>query len=134
VKRYQAADARYAVAWTIIAHAVRAILLASATAMTMGRFDRSFMPMIHGIAFTAVNRRAKGTPFSASMRACPGSEQEGPARAAQCLRERRSGARGRCLFAHLGKPGVGSGEGVVGTAQARFLKRQDSLPVSMISQ
>jgi len=48
----------------------------------------------------------------ATMRACPGSEQEGPARAAQCFRERRSGARGRCLFAHLGKPGVGSGEGV----------------------
>jgi hypothetical protein len=80
------------------------------------------------------DRRAKGTPVPASMRACPGSEQEGPARAAQCLRERRSGARGRCLFAHLGKPGVGSGEGGRVSAQARFLKRQDSLPVSMISQ
>jgi hypothetical protein len=28
---------------------------------------------------------------------CPGSEQEGPARVAQCPHERRSGARGRCL-------------------------------------
>ncbi len=37
--------------------------------------------------------------------ACPGSEQEGPARVAQCPHERRSGARGRCLFAHRGKPG-----------------------------
>jgi hypothetical protein len=38
---------------------------------------------------------------------CPGSEQEGPARVAKCPRERRSGARGRSLFAHLGKSGVG---------------------------
>src|SRR5439155_26379978 len=37
--------------------------------------------------------------------ACPGSEQEGPARVAPCPHERRSGARGRCLFAHRGKPG-----------------------------
>ena len=37
--------------------------------------------------------------------ACPGSEQEGPARVAQCPHERRSDARGRCLFAHRGKPG-----------------------------
>ena len=37
--------------------------------------------------------------------ACPGSEQEGPARDAQCPHERRSVARGRCLFAHRGKPG-----------------------------
>jgi hypothetical protein len=65
VKRYQAADARYAVAWTIIAHAVRAILLASATAMTMGRFDRSFMPMIHGIAFLGDPRvRPKTGPWA----------------------------------------------------------------------
>ena len=28
-------------------------------------------------------------------------------RAAQCPHERRSGARGRCLFAHLGNPGGG---------------------------
>src|SRR2546430_7495166 len=41
--------------------------------------------------------------------ACPGSEQEGPARVAQCPHERRSGARGRCLFAHRAKPGWHSG-------------------------
>ena len=45
---YQPADARYAVPRTIIAHTVRAILLASATAMTIGRFCRAFMPSIHG--------------------------------------------------------------------------------------
>ena len=56
MKGYQAADARYAVRRTIIAHAVRAILLASATAMTMGRFARAFMPTIHGIAFTVLDR------------------------------------------------------------------------------
>ena len=43
---------------------------------------------------------------------CPGSEQEGPARVAKCPHERRSGARGRYLFAHLGKSGDGGpGEG-----------------------
>src|SRR5208283_141351 len=43
---------------------------------------------------------------------CPGSEQEGPARVAKCPHERRSGARGRCLFAHLGNPrGWGFGGG-----------------------
>ena len=70
----------------------------------------------------------KGPLFGVGVQACPGSEQEGPARVAQCPHERRSGARGRCLFAHLGKPGV------VQSVQARFLKRQLSLPVSMISQ
>ena len=45
----------------------------------------------------------KGPP-EATERGCPGSEQEGPARVAQCPHERRSGARGRCLFAHLGNP------------------------------
>lgn len=53
---YQPADARYAVPRTIIAHTVRAILLASATAMTIGRFCRAFMPSIHGNAFTALDR------------------------------------------------------------------------------
>ena len=52
----------------------------------------------------------KGPLFPVVM-ACPGSEQEGTARDVECPFERRSGARGRCLFAHLGKPGVGSGEG-----------------------
>ena len=37
--------------------------------------------------------------------ACPGSAQEGPGRVAQCPHKRRSGARGRSLFAHRGKPG-----------------------------
>ena len=48
-------------------------------------------------------------PSQTSGQACPGSEQEGPARVAQCPHERRSGARGRCLFAHRGKPGWHSG-------------------------
>src|SRR5882672_3357756 len=50
-------------------------------------------------------------------RACPGSPQEGPARAAQRLHGcKRSGARGRSLWTHLGKPG--SREGLLrGVAQ-----------------
>ena len=67
----------------------------------------------------------KRDPSPALGQACPGSEQEGPARVAQCPHERRSGARGRCLFAHRASRG--------GT-QARCLNRQLSLPVSMISQ
>ena len=51
----------------------------------------------------------KRDPSPALGQACPGSEQEGPARVAQCPHERRSGARGRCLFAHRGKPGWHSG-------------------------
>ena len=51
----------------------------------------------------------KRDPSRALGQACPGSEQEGPARVAQCLHERRSGARGRYLFAHRGKPGWHSG-------------------------
>jgi len=38
----------------------------------------------------------KKDPLFGVRRGCPGSEQEGPARAAQCPHERRSGARGRC--------------------------------------
>src|SRR5205085_10563767 len=48
-------------------------------------------------------------PSQTTGQACPGSEQEGPARVAQCPHERRSGARGRCQFAHRGKPGWHSG-------------------------
>jgi hypothetical protein len=62
---------------------------------------------------TASNRdpgsASKRDPSPALGQACPGSEQEGPARVAQCPHERRSGARGRCLFAHRGKPGWHSG-------------------------
>ena len=62
---------------------------------------------------TARNRdpgsASKRDPSPALGQACPGSEQEGPARVAQCPHERRSGARGRCLFAHRGKPGWHSG-------------------------
>src|SRR4051794_20240825 len=58
---------------------------------------------------TARNRdpgsASKRDPSPALGQACPGSEQEGPARVAQCPHERRSDARGRCLFAHRGKPG-----------------------------
>ena len=54
-------------------------------------------------------------PLHWVRRTCPGSEQEGPARDAQCPHERRSGARGRCLFAHLGKSGDGGrGKGATG--------------------
>src|SRR5207245_8531969 len=49
------------------------------------------------------------SPSQTAGPACPGSEQEGPARVAQCPHGRRSGARGRCLFAHRGKPGWHSG-------------------------
>jgi hypothetical protein len=52
-----------------------------------------------------VDRPAKKDTSAALGQACPGSEQEGPARVAQCPHERRSGARGRYLFAHRGKPG-----------------------------
>ena len=38
----------------------------------------------------------KKDPSAALGQACPGSEQEGPARVAQCPHERRSGARARC--------------------------------------
>src|SRR6202040_100374 len=62
---------------------------------------------------TARNRdpgsASKRDPSPALGQACPGSEREGPARVAQCPHERRSGARGRCLFAHRGKPGWHSG-------------------------
>ena len=65
------------------------------------------------ICQTASNRdpgsASKRDPSRAVGQACPGSEQEGPARVAQCRHERRSGARGRCLFAHRGKPGWHSG-------------------------
>src|SRR4051794_3408760 len=44
-------------------------------------------------------------PCMVSGQVCPGSEWEGPARVAECLHERRSGGRGRDLFAHRGKPG-----------------------------
>src|SRR5260370_41024997 len=37
--------------------------------------------------------------------ACPGSEQEGPARVAQCPHERRSGGRGGGLLSPRGEPG-----------------------------
>ena len=52
-------------------------------------------------------------PSAAPVQACPGSEREGPARVAQCPHERRSGARGRGLFAHRGKPGWYSLSGAV---------------------
>jgi hypothetical protein len=42
---------------------------------------------------------------------CACRQLEGPARVAQCPHERRSGARGRCLFAHRGKAGVALSSG-----------------------
>src|ERR1700719_2129407 len=62
---------------------------------------------------TARNRdpgsASKRDPSPALGQACPGSEQEGPARVEQRPHEPRSGARGRGLFAHRGKPGWHSG-------------------------
>lgn len=52
------------------------------------------------------------------LRACPGSEQEGPRATWSAFCERWSGARGRCLFAHPGKPwgwGPGRGDARVGS-------------------
>src|SRR6266513_6330599 len=76
------------------------------------------MRVDHEVDFTRICQTAsnrdpgsarKRNPSPALGQACPGSEQEGPARVAQCPHERRSGARGRCLFAHRGKPGWHSG-------------------------
>ena len=61
---------------------------------------------------------SKRDPSSTSGQGCPGSEQEGPARVAQCPHKRRSDARGRCLFAHRGKPGWYGGSGAVLEAPA----------------
>src|SRR5262244_552476 len=55
------------------------------------------------------DRHRKGTPHRPSGRLVPVANRRGPARVAQCPHERRSGARGRCLFAHGGKPGWHSG-------------------------
>jgi hypothetical protein len=54
-----------------------------------------------------VDRRAKD-PSLALRQACPGSEQEGPARVAQCPHKRRSGARGRLPVCPPGQAGVHS--------------------------
>jgi hypothetical protein len=62
-------------------------------------------------------------PLCVGGKGCLGSEQEGPARAAQCPRERQSGARGRCLFAHLGNPmdgGFWARELIAAEASGRF--------------
>jgi len=61
---------------------------------------------------------AKRTPLAARDRG-PGSEQDGPARVAKCPHERRSGARGRYLFAHLGNP-RGGGWLIPAEAPGRF--------------
>jgi hypothetical protein len=66
-------------------------------------------------------------------RVCPGSEQEGPARPRSAVQMRwRSGRVGGTCLPTWANPGVGSGEGFL--AQARFLNRQLSLPVSTMSQ
>ena len=81
-----------------------------------------------------VKRHANGTPdrhligtLSALVQACPGSEREGP-RAERSDRHESDGAqRGRaCLPTGASRGGTAS--------QARCLKRQLSLPVSIISQ
>jgi hypothetical protein len=65
-----------------------------------------FLCLAEGRFFVPACRSTCKKETSAVLgQACPGSEQEGPARVAPCPHERRSGARGRCLFAHRGKPG-----------------------------
>jgi hypothetical protein len=44
-----------------------------------------------------------GTPSGAALRACPGSKQEGPARAVERPTSGETAGAGGCLFAHLGK-------------------------------
>src|SRR3954469_5910023 len=72
---------------------------------------RNTLPIPAGIARCqsarnwAPDRHPIGPPVRWSGQVCPGSEWEGPARVAECLHERRSGGRGRDLFAHRGKPG-----------------------------
>ena len=62
---------------------------------------------------TASNRdpgsACKRDPSPALGQACPGSEQEGPARGAVRATSAGAAQRGRCLFAHRGKPGWHSG-------------------------
>jgi hypothetical protein len=48
-------------------------------------------------------RHAKGTPVGAALQACPGSEQEGSARAVERPTSGETAGAGGCLFAHLGK-------------------------------
>ena len=51
------------------------------------------------------DRRAKGTPFQRRDRLVSVANRRAPRASRSAPHERRSGARGRCLFAHRGKPG-----------------------------
>jgi hypothetical protein len=86
-----------------------------------------------GRACGSVNRRGSLTPDRRPIwtppqhrgQGCPGSEQEGPARSgATTTSPAQRSAGGACVPTGASR----------GDAQARFLKRQLSLPVSMISQ
>ena len=70
-----------------------------------------FFVRLRAVSSSRPVNRCKRTSLRRRVRLCPGSEQEGPARVAQCPHERRSGARGRCLFAHRGKAGVALSRG-----------------------
>ena len=90
---------------------------------------------------TARNRdpqsASKKDPSIMAGWACPGSEQEGPARPRSAFQRRwRSGrVGGACLPTWASRGwGLGRGCGRARRDQARFLKRQLSLPVSMMSQ
>ena len=89
---------------------------------------RSFAPNpVNRQANGTPDRQGKGTLFWRSGQACPGSEREGPARVAQCPHEHEAArVGGACLPTGAGRGGA--------ALQVRFLKRQLSLPVSMISQ
>src|SRR4051812_47086833 len=90
----------------------RFMMFAETTVLVIGAGPTGLLlasELLAGMCQSASNRdpgsACKKDPSPALGQACPGSEQEGPARVAQCPHERRSDARGRCLFAHRGKPG-----------------------------
>ena len=95
------------------------------------------------ISARTVNRRRKLTPFGPriGVQFCPPCltgrrvvqvvHRRGPSAPAALVTKLAEGALGRFLWTHLGNP---AGVGVRGRDQLRLLKRQLSLPVSMMSQ
>src|SRR5262249_31685397 len=86
--------------------------------------DRPFLNVNRRLSLPPY-RRANGTPLLRWDRLVPVAKGRGPARSGETAKRSDVAERGRSLFAHRGKQGV---------AWARSLKRQDSLPVSTISQ
>jgi transposase InsO family protein len=88
----------------------RAVGTRSPMPVPSGPNRRWSLDFVHDQCQTACNRDPgsawKRDPSSALVQACPGSEQEGPARVAQCPHERRSGARGRLPVCPPGQAGA----------------------------